>query len=458
MGKNLTRLLLLTSAAWAQTTGLVGTWQGTIDAGALKLRMGLHISKSESGEFSSKVDSIDQNVMGIPVKQTTVSGNTLHLEMPNMNAKYDGTLSADGSEIAGKFIQGAAVPLTFKRVDKIETVSRPQAPKSPFPYDAEDVVYENKTGIKLAGTITFPRGNGPFPVAIMITGSGPQDRDESLMGHKPFLIIADYLTRRGIAVLRVDDRGIGKSTGNSTQTTLDEMAGDVLAGVEYLKGRKEVNAKQIGVIGHSEGGIVGPLAASRSSDIAFVVMLAGTGVTGEQVMYLQSELVIRASGGGQEAINKNHALQEMLFTVLRSEKDEKDEKMVADKIKEAWKKLRPGDPESAIEGEGARVISPEIRSFIFLDPAEALRKLKVPVLALNGSRDVQVPPRQNLPAIVAALAAGGNPDFAAVELPGLNHLFQKCKTCAPSEYGALEETFSPTALEVMGDWLVRHTR
>lgn len=449
---------MLTSSAWAQTTGLVGTWQGTIDAGALKHRMGLHISKSESGEFSSKIDSIDQNVLGIPVKQTTVSENTLHLEMPNMNAKYDGTLSADGSEIAGKFTQGAAVPLIFKRVDKIETVMRPQAPKAPFPYDAEDVIYENKTGIKLAGTITLPRGGGPFPAAIMITGSGPQDRDESLLGHKPFLIIADYLTRRGIAILRVDDRGMGKSTGNSTKTTLDEMAGDVLAGVEYLKGRKEINAKQIGVIGHSEGGLVGPLAASRSSDIAFVVMLAGTGVTGEQVLYLQSELIIRSMGGAQEAIDKNRKLQEIMFNVMRSQQDEKDEKVVGEKIEEAWKKARPEDPDSAVEGEIGRVTSPELRSFIFLDPAEALRKLKVPVLALNGSRDVQVPPRQNLPAIVAAFAAGGNPDFAAVELPGLNHLFQKCKTCAPSEYGALEETFSPTALEVMGDWLVRHTR
>jgi hypothetical protein len=278
------------------------------------------------------------------------------------------------------------------------------------------------------------------------------------MGHKPFLIIADYLTRRGIAILRVDDRGMGKSTGNSAQTTLDEMAGDVLAGVEYLKGRKEVNAKQIGVIGHSEGGLVGPLAASRSSDIAFVVMLAGTGVTGEQVLYLQSELIIRSMGGAQQAIDKNRKLQEMMFNVMRSQQDEKDEKVVGAKIKEAWKKVRPEDPDSAVEGEIGKVTSPELRSFIFLDPAEALRKLKVPVLALNGSRDVQVPPRQNLPAIVAALAAGGNPDFAAVELPGLNHLFQKCKTCAPSEYGALEETFSPTALEVMGDWLVRHTR
>lgn len=452
MGKKSVWLLFFAALVYAQTPGMEGTWQGTLDTGAIKLRMGLHISKNGTGEFASKLDSIDQGAMGIPVKKTDVSGNTIHLEMSNMQATYDGTLSADGSEIAGKFKQGAALPLNFKRVDKIEAINRPQNPKPPFPYDAEDVIYENKTGIKLAGTITKPRGDGPFPAAIMITGSGPQDRDETLLSHKPFWVIADYLTRRGFAILRVDDRGMGKSTGNSTRATMDDMAGDVLAGVEYLKGRKEIDAKQIGVIGHSEGGIVGPLAASRSSDIAFVVLLAGTGVTGEQVMLLQSEMVIRSGGGGQEMIAKNRALQEKIFSVLRANLAEKDEKVLTEKLREA----AGSDP--AMAGQYAMVTAPEIRSFILLDPGEALRKLKVPVLALNGSKDVQVPPQQNLPAIVAALTAGGNGDVTAIELPGLNHLFQKCKTCSPAEYGTLEETFSTTALEIMGDWMVRHTR
>jgi uncharacterized protein len=437
------------AALWAQPD-VEGTWQGTLDVGAMKLRLGLHVAKNATGEYSSKLDSIDQSAMGIPVKVTTFSGKALHLELPALHATYDGSLSADGREISGTFVQGAALPLVFKRVEKLETVNRPQNPKPPYPYDAQDVSYETSTGIKLAGTLTLPRGPGPFPAAIMITGSGPQDRDEALLGHKPFLVIADYLARRGIAILRVDDRGVGGSTGNSTSETLDDMAGDVVTGVEYLKGRKEIDAKKIGVIGHSEGGIVGPAAAVRSADIAFVVMLAGTGVTGTDVLKLQGEAVIRASGGSEQKIAEEHSMQDMIFRILTSEKDDKAvvEKMMAE---------RGGVSDPAMRAQFTAVTSPEMRSFLFYDPADTLRKLRVPVLAINGSRDLQVPPQQNLPAITTALAAAGNSDFTVSELPGLNHLFQRCNKCTVQEYAELEETFSPVTLEIMGDWLVHHT-
>ncbi|MDP8982639.1 MAG: alpha/beta fold hydrolase [Acidobacteriota bacterium] len=307
-------------ALWAQPA-IEGTWQGTLQAGGVPLRLGLHISRGASGLLSSTLDSIDQGAMGLPVKETTFSSRNLHLEMPNLKATYEGTLSDDGTEIAGTFTQGMPLPLTFRRVDKVEILKRPQNPKPPFPYDAVDVTYETKAGIRLAGTLTSPRGEGPFPAAILITGSGPQDRDETLFQHKPFWVIADYLTRRGIAVLRVDDRGVGKSTGQSTQATIDDMADDVLAGVDFLKSRKQIDARHIGVIGHSEGGIVGPAAAARSADIAFVVMLAGTGVDGEHILYLQAELANRAAGAGDDVIASNRKLQQMIFDAMRSEKD-----------------------------------------------------------------------------------------------------------------------------------------
>jgi fermentation-respiration switch protein FrsA (DUF1100 family) len=232
------------------------------------------------------------------------------------------------------------------------------------------------------------------------------------------------------------------------------MADDVLSGVDFLKGRKEINAKKIGVIGHSEGGIVGPLAASRSSDIAFVVMLAGTGVTGEQVMYLQAELIAKASGATDADVAKNRVFQEELFKVARSDQDET---MALETFRADWQKAHGSAPSPVLESQLKSVLSPEIRSFAFYDPAESLRKVKVPVLALNGSRDLQVPPSQNLPAIAAALRAAGNTDFETIELPGLNHLFQTCQKCTVGEYGTLEETFSPKALDVMGEWLARHT-
>jgi pimeloyl-ACP methyl ester carboxylesterase len=226
--------------------------------------------------------------------------------------------------------------------------------------------------------------------------------------------------------------------------------------VHFMKGRKEIDGGRIGLIGHSEGGIVGPLAAAQSPDVAFVVMLAGTGVNGEQVLYLQSEMVIRSMGGGDDAVKQNRKLQELLFGVLHQEKDEKDRQVMIQKFRDAWKADRGSDAPKEMEAQFGGITSPEMMSFVLFDPAEALRKVKVPVLAMNGSRDVQVPPVQNLPAIVAALTAGGNPDVTAIELPGLNHLFQHCKTCAPTEYGVLEETFSYEALEIMTDWITRH--
>jgi len=449
---------ILTCAALRAQPGIEGNWQGTLDVGAAKLRLGLHVTKNAQGEFSSKLDSIDQGALGLPVKVTTFSGSTLHLELPNLQATYDGKLSADGKELVGTFIQGSPFALTFKRVDSTETLNRPQNPKPPYPYDVQAAAYETKTGIHLAGTLTLPRGTGPFPAALLITGSGPQDRDESLFGHKPFWVIADYLTRRGIAILRMDDRGVGGSTGNSTEASLNDMADDVLAGVEYLKSRKEIDAKHIGVIGHSEGGIVGPAAAVRSPDIAFVIMLAGTGVLGTEVLKMQGEAIIRASGGSDKNVAEQHAMVDIIFRVLKSEKDNKAavEKMMAE-----WNEMREKTSASGSDdrkrAQFTAVTSPEMRSFLFYDPAVALRQLKIPVLALNGSEDLQVPPKQNLPAIQVALTAAGNPDFTVRELPGLNHLFQKCKKCTVQEYAELEETLSPAALEIMGDWLVRHT-
>jgi len=452
MWQRIVAALALCGAAWAQ--GLEGTWQGSLEAGTVKLRVGLHIVKNEKGEWTSTFDSIDQGAMGMPVKVTTVSGATLHFEIPAARLSFDGKLSADGTQIAGTMTQGVGLPMVFKRVEKIETLPRPQTPKPPFPYDAIEVSYENKLG-KLAGTLTVPHGTGPFPAAILITGSGPENRDEEVFGHKPFLIIADYLSRHGIAVLRLDDRGVGGSAGDSTRETISEMATDVLSGVDFLKARPEVNGKKIGVIGHSEGGIIGPLAASRSSEIAFVVMLAGTGVTGEQVMYLQAELIAKASGASDAAVAQNRVLQELIFNVARSDQDEA---AALEAFRADWQKAHGSAPGAILESQLKSVLRPEIRSFAFYDPAESLRKLKVPVLAMNGSRDVQVPPSQNLPAIKAALTAGGNKDFETVELPGLNHLFQTCRNCTVAEYGTLEETFSPKALEVMGDWVARHTR
>lgn len=456
--------------AWSQD--LTGNWQGTLDVGTNQLRLGLHISRNDAGVYSSVLDSIDQGVTGLSVRATEVRGRNLHLELPDLNATFDAGLAAADDELAGLFTQrNITLPLVLRRVDKIETLVRAQEPKPPFPYDSEEVSYENHAaGVKLAGTLTHPRGEGAYPAVLLISGSGPQDRDETLFGHKPFLVLADALTRRGIAVLRVDERGVGKSTGSSGQATLDDLAADAEAGVEFLKSRGDIDAKRVGLIGHSEGGIVGPLVASRSAGIAFLVLLAGTGVSGEQVLYKQAELIALAMGATPEAIAQQRKWQQTVFQILKTEPDSK---AAVEKIRAAWTRMNaslPANQRAASTGEQAQtaqaeidalidsITQPELRSMIFHDPAEVLRKVKAPVLALNGSGDLQVSAEQNVPAIAAALASGGNEDFTVSVLPGLNHLFQTCVVCIPTEYATIGETISPAVLELIGDWIAKHAR
>jgi hypothetical protein len=261
-------------------TSIVGMWQGTLEIGRMKLRIVFHVVKTDSGKFVSTVDSPDQGAKGIPVSRTTVSGDSIVFIVAIFGGSYKGSISGDKSSIEGKWNQGgASINLSLTRTTVEIKFNRPQEPKPPFPYKAEDVSYENSIqNVKLAGTLTTPGSGGPFPAVILITGSGAQNRNEELLGHKPFLVIADYLTRRGIAVLRVDDRGVGGSTGSTKNSTTADFATDVLAGMSFLKNRSDINSHKIGLIGHSKGGIIAPMVASQSNDVAFIVMLAGPGL------------------------------------------------------------------------------------------------------------------------------------------------------------------------------------
>lgn len=450
----------------APPPGIEGMWEGLLDVGAAKLRLVLKVSKAADGSLTAKADSPDQGASDLPVDVVTFKDNALHFEMKRLLASYDGKLNPDGSEFSGEFKQGgASFSLNLKRVAKPSSPNRPQEPKKPYPYDEEEVSYENKRdSVKLAGTLTLPRTKAPFPAVILITGSGAQDRNESLLGHKPFLVLADYLTRQGIAVLRVDDRGMGGSTGSVPNSTSENFAGDVLTGIEYLKNRKEINPKQIGLIGHSEGGIIAPMVAAQSPDVAFIVLMAGTGLTGEEILYLQGALIAKANGASAEVLAKQRAIQEHTYAILRKEKDnaaaekllrEDFDKQMAAMTEEEKKKA--GDPEKAFQAQVKQITSPWFRYFLTYDPRPALLKVKCPVLALNGENDLQVPINENLREIEAALKRGGNPDVTIVRLPKLNHLFQTSETGSPNEYSKIEETIAPVALKTMGDWILKHT-
>src|SRR5262245_56724139 len=293
-----------TPNASAAAQNLEGTWEGALDVGAMKLRLALKVTKAADGAYAAKLDSLDQGANDLPVDVISLKDGAVHFEMKRLQAVFDGKLNAENSEIAGQFKQGGAThPLTLKRLAKPTTLNRPQEPKPPFPYDEEEVSYENKRdGVKLAGTLTLPRGKVSSPAVILITGSGPQNRNEELLGHKPFLVLADYLTRQGIAVLRVDDRGVGGSTGSVSNSTSENFAADVLSGIEFLKGREGINPRQIGLIGHSEGGLIAPMVAAQSNDVAFIVLLAGPGLPGEEILYLQGAAILKASGASAEVL------------------------------------------------------------------------------------------------------------------------------------------------------------
>jgi pimeloyl-ACP methyl ester carboxylesterase len=454
--KRLLAALLLASLAFAQhaapaASSIDGAWLGALDVPpGIKLRIVFHVAASSNG-LTATMDSLDQNARGIPVSTVKRNASAIVFDMPDIGGKFEGQLDNNAATIAGTWSQGGnSFPLILARVKNpsVLQLSRPQEPKRPYPYRDEDVTYDNPTAnIKLAATLTVPRGKGPFPAALLITGSGPQDRDEAIMGHKPFLVLADYLTRRGIAVLRADDRGIGKSGGDFAPATSVDFATDAQAGVAYLKTRKEIDPHKIGLVGHSEGGIIAPMVAARNRDVAFIVLLAGTGIPGDRIVVDQVRMMAAASGMTGDRLAELTARHREIVEIFKSEKNEA---IFAQKVRDRMTgKLSEVEINTAI----ARAKGPWARYFIEYDPAPALRKVTCPVLALIGEKDTQVSATDNLPAIRAALQASGNKDFETVELPGLNHLFQLAKTGAPAEYGQIEETMSPKALEKIVSWI-----
>jgi fermentation-respiration switch protein FrsA (DUF1100 family) len=428
------------SAQSAPPTDIDGTWAGSLDLPSMKLRLIFHIANTTAG-LTATMDVPEQNAKGLPATSITRAADNLKIEMKQMGGVFSGTIhlnSTPAPTITGTWTQGEAMPLILTQVKDQASLEprRPQNPAKPYSYRSEDVSYTNPLQHDtLAATLTIPPGKGPFPAALLITGSGAQDRDETIFGHKPFLVLSDYLTRHGIVVLRADDRGTAKSTGDFATATTADFANDVEAGVAFLKTRPEVDPHRIGLIGHS--------------DVSFIVMLAGTGVPGAQVLAEQSLLLAEASGVPKDTAEKNAAIERAMLALVVSEKDE------AVLEKELHAQLYGKLPEAQVGAQIKFITSPWSRYFLTYDPAVALRQVHCPVLVLNGSKDLQVSATQNLPAIRQALHDGGNQQVEIDELPGLNHLFQTANTGLPSEYAQIEETISPVALEKISTWILQ---
>ncbi len=447
----------------------IESWKGTLVAGAQKFEFQLRIFQAEDGELSAKLDSFSENFVGLPV-ELTVDEQHLTFEVKISAGKYEGKFSEDKNRLDGHWSQrGQKLPLSFEKIDlkdtrKLGDAKRPQHPKKPYPYLAKEVSFENEpAGITLAGTLTLPNDAEDAPAVILISGSGAQDRDETIFEHKPFLVIADYLTRNGIAVLRYDERGVGKSTGSFSNATSEDFAKDVVAGIQYLKQQPEIDPGQIGLIGHSEGAMIAPMLAAQRDDIAWIVMLAGPGVDGAQIGVSQSRAMAEAAGAPPNIVDAQEKMLKQLFDVLMKSDEPLADEFVDDIMQQFEEGLGedkpPAEMRDALKQRLEAINNPWFRYFLKYDPRPVLARVSCPVLVLNGKKDLQVLVDLNVDAIEQALRDGGNESFEIHKLDNLNHLFQS--TDGPglvTEYGQIEETFSPVALNIICDWIQQQTR
>lgn len=452
-------LLLISLLAFPQD--ITGKWNGLLKVPGMELRVAFNISLS-GDLYSATMDSPDQGAFGIPMTAAEFKDNSLKITHTMAGIVYLGTIGKDGI-ISGTFTQaGQVFPLNLTRdfIQKAET-KRPQDPVQPYPYYSEDLIVRNVAdSLDLACTLTLPDKEGKYPVVILISGSGPQDRNEELLGHKPFLVLSDYLTRNGIGVLRFDDRGTNKSTGKYSNATSADFAKDVMSLVQYLKTRPGVDPLKIGLIGHSEGGIIAPMVAVKSPDVAFIVLMAGTGVRGDELLLMQQEAIGRASGTSEEELQLMSSINRKAFDiVIENSKTEDISKKLTDYLMSERSNFPSTQkPEGMSDEDFVKMIvtqttSPWMLYFIKHDPALVLEHVKCPVLAINGSKDLQVPSVVNLEKIRTSLAKAGNQKVTIKELEGLNHLFQECTTGAPTEYATIEQTISPKALEAILTWI-----
>lgn len=455
-------------SATAQTSPsiLTGAWEGKLSVGGTVLRLVLHLSPAQGDSLTATMDSPDQGATGIAADKAYRTKDSVFVFWTPMMAAF--TAAIKDTLLAGSWAQrGRAMPLSLSKTNKPTELNRPQTPKPPFPYQSRDMHFKGKeSGLTYGGTFTTPAGKGPFPAVLLLTGSGAQNRDEEILSHKPFAVLADFLTRRGYAVLRVDDRGVGQSTGNAEDASEKQLLQDATAAFEYLKQQPEVNVSKLGILGHSQGAMIAEILGAQRSDIDFLILMAGPGVNGVEMMTAQNEMLLRSMGRKEEDAAQYGKLYRQIASAILQSKDSAAASLQLQPLVAAWIQTTDANVAQATAGIhdslseqqyiatfAALANDTPMRDIYRFDPAPYLKKIKAKVLALNGSLDIQVVSAPNLAGIDMALARGVTKGYQVKELPGLNHLFQKCSKCTVQEYGQLEETLNPALLEAIGKWL-----
>ena len=463
--RNLPVIVVLSLSVWSggvilaadQAPSIDGHWEGALNVQGMALAIAVDFETGDAG-LAATIDIPPQGAFGLPLKDVRFEAPAVHFEIGGVGAVFDGELAA--GKIAGKFAQ-SGVTGTFE-------LARPQ-PQAPAmeagrPFVEEEVRFRNGE-IALAGTLTLPREGDPRPAIVLISGSGAQNRDENILGFEIFKRIAEHLTAQGLVVLRYDDRGVGGSTGDLSTSTMEDFSEDVLAALSYLAGRPEIDTGSIGLLGHSEGSAVAALAASRSEDVAFIVMMAGAGVSGEAINLFQVEEAVRKSGADEARVKTLLALQRQILAAVRTgerwdEVEATSREVIAADVHAlpAKRKASLGDLDVYIDTVVQQTLQPArtrwFKSFIEYDPGRDLQEVTIPVLALFGGLDTQVPEQMNQKAVEAALEAAGNPNHATIVFPQANHLFQSAVTGEISEYATLDKEFTPGFLDAISDWIL----
>lgn len=447
--------------AFQQVPDPTGSWLGSLTAGAIKLRVVFNITTGDDGALKATMDSPDQGVKGIPLGVVTMWGDSIKIDAPMVRGSYIGKFTSD-SAIEGEWSQsGQIFVMNLVRQEKEFALNRPQEPKPPYPYLSQDVTFSNEeAGIVLAGTITRPEGEGSYPAVVMVSGSGQQNRDEEIFGHKPFKLIADYLSRNGVVVLRYDDRGVAGSGGDPRGATSADFAQDAKAALNYLKSLSYVNSKSTGIIGHSEGGLIAMLLASETDDVDFIISMAGPGTRGDVVLTDQEAHISKLMNVPDSLIEINSKLNRRIYNIISAEADADVAMIMIDTYLKEFMLENYGSEDGSdqmmnnITNSLGGSSYNWMRYFINSDPAIILKSVTCPVLAINGSKDCQVLAVKNINAIKQILSENSGNDVTAVIFPGLNHLFQPANTGLVNEYGEIETTMSPEVLKTIADWIM----
>ena len=441
---------------------IIGNWAGTINAGVMKFSFVFKFWIDDDKILKGTLDSPEQDLKDIPVNEIIIKDDSLKLDIRSIQRKYYAVMNKNDTVIDGLYIRNGQInfPLLLKKIESEVILNRPQMPKKPYPYKEEEISFINENdGTRLAGTLTIPDGKAPFPSVILISGSGAQDRDESFFGHKTFLVIADYLTRNGVAVLRFDDRGVGGSSGDHLQATSKTNSEDVIYATGFLRSRKDINKRNVGLIGHSEGGLIASIVASKCPQIAYIILLGAPGTSIEENLYQQNEMIRMAEGESSNMIELYNSLQKQIFSII---KEEANDSVAAEKLRSVYTmnryQLFSPEQKKNIDAKINDLLTPYFRDIIKCDPSPFLQKVKCPVLAITGEKDLQASPTKNLAALDEAFKSGKNKNYKLIELPGINHMMQTCKKGTISEYFEIEETISPLVLNTVSEWILTNSK